>query len=150
MEPHPLVGRTLAIVLRQCLSAGKTRENARSIVEHSCRCRRIPHSRAQDDDEIWVLTWEVTFWQRVELEQGGAWARYDTWRHERCGSRNTSLREILLRRQKGSENPSDLGTKHLDQATLWEHVAALGFRETRWQVRVESESYAVSLSHVWA
>ena len=31
-------------------------------------------------------------------------------------------KEILLRR----ENPGDLGTKHLDQATMWKHVAALG------------------------
>ena len=38
-------------------------------------------------------------------------------------------KEILLRRQKGSENPSDLGTKHLDQATMWKHVAALGNEE---------------------
>ena len=38
-------------------------------------------------------------------------------------------KEILLRRQKGSENPIDLGTKHLDQATMWKHVAALGFEK---------------------
>ena len=36
-------------------------------------------------------------------------------------------KEIQLRRKKGSENPSDLGTKHLDQTTMWKHVAALGF-----------------------
>ena len=36
-------------------------------------------------------------------------------------------KEILLRQQKGLENPSDLGTKHFDQATMWKHVAALGF-----------------------
>ena len=38
-------------------------------------------------------------------------------------------KEILLTRQKGSENPSDLGTKHLDQAKMWKHVAALGFEK---------------------
>ena len=34
-----------------------------------------------------------------------------------------------LRRQKGSENTSDLGTKHLDQATMWKHVAACCFEK---------------------
>ena len=34
-------------------------------------------------------------------------------------------KEILLKRKKGSGNPSDLGTKHLDRATMWKHVAAL-------------------------
>ena len=35
-------------------------------------------------------------------------------------------KEIILQRKKGSENPSDVGTKHLDQKTMWKHVAALG------------------------
>ena len=38
-------------------------------------------------------------------------------------------KEIVPRRRNGSENPSDLGTKHLDQATMWKHVAALGFEK---------------------
>ena len=36
-------------------------------------------------------------------------------------------KEIILQRKKGSENPSDFGTKHRDQMTMWKHVAALGF-----------------------
>ena len=35
--------------------------------------------------------------------------------------------EIILRQKKGSDNPADLGTKHLDQATMWKHTHALGF-----------------------
>ena len=39
-------------------------------------------------------------------------------------------KEVTLRRKKVSENPSDLGTKCLDQAKMWKHVSALGY-ETR-------------------
>ena len=72
----------------------------------------------------------MTLLPQVELEREEVSARSDTWRRERCGFRNTLLKkEIVLRRRKGSENPSDLGTKHLDQATMWKHVAALGFEK---------------------
>ena len=43
--------------------------------------------------------------------------------------KNITEKEILLRLQKASENPSDLGTTHLDQATMSKHVAALGFEK---------------------
>ena len=56
--------------------------------------------------------------------------------------------EILPKRTKGSENPSDLGTKHLDPSNDVEACCSIRLRETRWQVRAEFESYAVSLSHV--
>ena len=41
--------------------------------------------------------------------------------------KHITQKEITLRRKQGSENPSDLGTKHLDQATMWKHIPALGF-----------------------
>ena len=36
-------------------------------------------------------------------------------------------KEIILQRKKGTENPSDLGTKYFDQKTMWKHVTAFGF-----------------------
>ena len=33
-------------------------------------------------------------------------------------------KEIMLQRKKGSENPSDLGTKYLGQMTMWKNVTA--------------------------
>ena len=36
-------------------------------------------------------------------------------------------KEIMLKRNKGSENPSDLGAKYLEQKTMWNHVTALNF-----------------------
>ena len=36
-------------------------------------------------------------------------------------------KEVTRRRKKGSENPSDPGTKYHDQTTMWKHVSALGY-----------------------
>ena len=59
----------------------------------------------------------MTHPQQVDSEQEEARKRFDILR-----------REITLRREKGSENRSELGTKHLDQTTMWRHIAALDFK----------------------
>ena len=38
---------------------------------------------------------------------------------------------LVLKRKPGSENPSDLGTKHLDRKTMRKHVATCGFIEVQ-------------------
>ena len=79
---------------------------------------------------IWRPTWRVTLLQQVELEREEVSARSDTWKRGTLWlQKHITEKEIVLRRRKGSENPGDLGTKHLDRVKMWTHVAVLGFEK---------------------
>ena len=77
----------------------------------------------RDLDVIWRPTWSSA--------ASGIGARRGVGKIRHLEKRTLWLQKhiIVLRRRQGSENPSDLGTKHLDQATTWKHVAASGFEK---------------------
>ena len=43
--------------------------------------------------------------------------------------RHVTLKRLEIKKEKTKDNPADLGTKHLDRASMDRHLRALGFED---------------------